>query len=190
MAQGKIIIFSAPSGAGKTTIVRHLLEINECLTFSISATTRPKRAGELDGKDYYFLSIPNFKDKIKEGAFIEYEEVYQGLFYGTLKTETERIWKMGKHIIVDVDVKGGLNLKNQFTDNALSVFIKTPDIATLEKRLRNRNTESETKLQERVNKAVEEMKYEQFFDKVIVNDEMEKAFKEAESIVNNFIGNK
>ena len=190
MVHGKIIIFSAPSGAGKTTIVRHLLEKNECLTFSISATTRQKRKGEVDGKDYYFLSVEDFKKKINQKAFIEYEEVYEGLFYGTLKQEAERIWKMGKHIIVDVDVKGGVNLKNQFKKNALSVFIKTPNIATLEERLRNRNTESEAKLQERVNKAVEEMAYEQYFDKIIVNDQIENAFKEAEAIVEAFIGNR
>lgn len=187
MAQGKIIIFSAPSGAGKTTIVRHLLTINECLTFSISATTRSKRNGEVDGKDYYFLSVSDFEEKIKQDAFIEYEEVYQGLFYGTLKVEAERIWELGKHLIVDVDVKGGYNLKKQFGENALSVFIKPPDISTLETRLRNRKTESEEKLKERVSKAVHEMEFQQYFDKVIVNDQIDRAFKEAEEIVNEFI---
>ncbi len=190
MSQGKIIIFSAPSGAGKTTIVRHLLAHNECLTFSISATTRQKRKGEVDGKDYYFLSVDEFKEKIAQEAFIEYEEVYEGLFYGTLKQEAERIWQLGKHIIVDVDVKGGINLKEQFRENAISVFVKPPDLSILETRLRNRKTESEEKVKERIAKAIDELAYERFFDAVIINDQIENTFEEAEKIVDRFIAEK
>ncbi|UZR96060.1 guanylate kinase [Chondrinema litorale] len=187
MSQGKIVIFSAPSGAGKTTIVRHLLAKNKCLTFSISATTRSKRPNEVDGKDYYFLSKETFIEKIKQNAFAEYEQVYEGLFYGTLKEEVNRIWNEGKHIIVDVDVKGGLNLKKQYGDQALAVFVKPPDIQTLETRLRNRNTESEDKLLERIAKASEELQFEKQFDVALVNDNIETAFKDAEALVDKFI---
>lgn len=187
MLQGKIIIISAPSGAGKTTIVRHLLATNECLTFSISATTRKKRPYEEHGHDYYFLDLEDFKQKIKQDAFIEYEEVYTNLFYGTLKEEIERIWELGKHVIVDVDVKGGLNLKNLYRDKALAIFVKPPNIATLEKRLRNRKTDSEEKLKERVQKAVKELTYEPKFDNTIVNDKLEDALIESEKLVNQFI---
>ena len=187
MSQGKIVIFSAPSGAGKTTIVRHLLAKNKCLTFSISATTRSKRPNEIDGKDYYFLSKETFMNKIAQNAFAEYEQVYDGLFYGTLKDEIIRIWNEGRHIIVDVDVKGGLNLKKQYGEKALAIFVKPPDITTLEERLRNRKTESEEKLQERITKASEELNYEKYFDVTLINDDIEKAFKEAESLVDSFI---
>ena len=187
MFQGKILIFSAPSGAGKTTIVRHLLATNECLTFSISATTRKKRHYEVHGHDYYFLDVKDFKQKIRENVFIEYEQVYADVFYGTLKEEIQRIWESGKHIIVDVDVKGGLNLKKLYGNDALAVFVKPPDIDTLEKRLRNRKTEPEEKLKERIKKAVEELTYEPRFDATIINDKLEDAYLKAEQLVNQFI---
>ncbi|MEM1137115.1 MAG: guanylate kinase [Bacteroidota bacterium] len=187
MSQGKILIFSAPSGAGKTTIVKHLLGINKCFTFSISATTRLKRLNEVHGKDYYFLSREDFLEKIGQQAFVEYEQVYEDIYYGTLKKEIQRIWDEEKHVLVDVDVKGGLNLKKQYGERALAVFVKPPNIATLENRLRQRKTESEEKLRERISKAEEEMAFEKFFDLILINDSLEKALEEAETIVNQFI---
>ena len=186
--QGKIIIFSAPSGAGKTTIVKHLLNVNPQLSFSISACTRDKRGRkETHGKDYYFITPEEFRQKIEEDAFVEWEEVYEGAFYGTLKSEIERIWSLGKHAILDVDVKGGLAIKNFYKDRALAVFVKPPSVEELAKRLVSRATDSEASISGRVFKAKFEMSFEPNFDTVIVNDDLEKAFHEAEKLVNNFL---
>ncbi|QCR23483.1 guanylate kinase [Pontibacter sp. SGAir0037] len=191
MQQGKIIIFSAPSGAGKTTIVKHLLSINPQLNFSISACTRDKRGRtEENGKDYYFITPEEFKKKISNDEFVEWEEVYEGAFYGTLKSEIQRIWDSGKHVILDVDVKGGLSIKNFYKNQALAVFVKPPSIEELASRLTARNTDSASSISSRVFKAKFELSFEDQFDKVIVNDNLEKAFAEAEKLVNDFIGTK
>jgi guanylate kinase len=187
LAEGKLIIFSAPSGAGKTTIVKHLLSIIPEISFSISCTTRPKRENETDGKDYYFLSEEEFKLKIKNQEFIEYEEVYDGRFYGTLHSEIERLWAQGKQVIFDIDVKGGLNLKNQFKDRALAVFIAPPSLKDLEERLKNRNTENEESLKIRIQKADEELSFAKDFDAVIINDNLERAKNKAENLVKSFL---
>jgi guanylate kinase len=188
MSTGKAIIFSAPSGSGKTTIVRHLLTKFPELGFSISASTRDKRGRtEQNGKDYYFLTPEDFKKKIDEGAFIEWEEVYEGNFYGTLKEEIQRLWDNGKHVIFDVDVKGGLNLKKYFGENALAIFVKVPSYEVLQERLKDRGTESEESLSRRIFKARFEMSFEDQFDTVIVNDDMERSFAEAERIVSEFL---
>src|SRR6187401_1455088 len=180
--EGKAIIFSAPSGSGKTTIVRHLLEKNPDLGFSISASTRDRRGRtESHGKDYYFLSPDEFKKKIDEDAFIEWEEVYEGNFYGTLKSEIERIWDEGKDVIFDVDVKGGLNLKKYFGDRALGVFVKVPSVEVLKERLRDRGTESDESLSRRLFKANFEMSFANKFDVVLVNEELQQSLKEAQS---------
>lgn len=186
--QGKIIIFSAPSGAGKTTIVKHLLNVNPALSFSISACTRDKRGRkEVHGKDYYFITPEEFRKKIDEDAFVEWEEVYEGAFYGTLKSEIERIWSTGKHVILDVDVKGGLSIKNFYKDRALGVFVKPPSVEELAKRLNSRNTDSEASISARVFKAKFELTFEDKFDVVIVNDDLERAFAEAEKVVSDFL---
>jgi guanylate kinase len=186
--QGKIIIFSAPSGAGKTTIVKHLLNVNPQLSFSISACTRDKRGRkETHGKDYYFITPEEFRQKIEEDAFVEWEEVYEGAFYGTLKSEIERIWSLGKHAILDVDVKGGLAIKNFYKDRALAIFVKPPSVEELAKRLISRATDSEASISGRVFKAKFEMSFENKFDTVIVNDDLEKAFREAEKLVDKFL---
>ncbi|EJF11159.1 MULTISPECIES: guanylate kinase [Pontibacter] len=186
--QGKIIIFSAPSGAGKTTIVKHLLQVNPLLAFSISACTRDKRGRtEENGKDYYFITPEEFKQKIAKDEFVEWEEVYEGAFYGTLKSEIERIWESGKHVILDVDVKGGLSIKHFYKERALAVFVKPPSIEELAKRLQARNTDSASSISSRVFKAEFEMKFEDQFDKVIVNDNLEEACSKAEKLVNEFL---
>jgi len=186
--QGKIIIFSAPSGAGKTTIVKHLLQVNPNLAFSISACTRDKRGRtEENGKDYYFITPEEFKQKIENDEFVEWEEVYEGAFYGTLKSEIERIWKSGKHVILDVDVKGGLSIKHFYKNRALAVFVKPPSIDELAKRLQARNTDSASSISSRVFKAEFELKFENQFDKVIVNDNLEQACAKAEKLVNEFL---
>lgn len=188
MSSGKAIIFSAPSGSGKTTIVKHLLTTNPRLGFSISACTRDKRGrDEQNGKDYYFLTPEEFKSKIDQNAFVEWEEVYEGNFYGTLKAEIERIWNEGKTVIFDVDVKGGLHLKEYFGDSALAVFVKVPSLEVLTSRLRDRGTESEESLSRRLYKAKFEMSFEDRFDVSLVNDDMEKSFLQAEALVNNFL---
>jgi guanylate kinase len=188
MSSGKAIIFSAPSGSGKTTIVKHLLKNNPHLGFSISACTRDKRGrDEQNGKDYYFLTPEEFKSKIDDNAFVEWEEVYEGNFYGTLKEEIERIWNEGKAVIFDVDVKGGLHLKEYFGANALAIFVKVPSLDELSSRLRDRGTESEESLSRRLYKAKFEMSFEDKFDVSLVNDDMEKSFLEAETLVNNFL---
>ncbi len=188
MDKGKLIIFSAPSGAGKTSLVHHLLTQPELkLEFSVSATSRPKRAHEVDGKDYYFIDNKTFEKHIFENAFAEYEEVYKGNFYGTYKKEVERILEKGNNVIFDIDVKGGLNIKNLYNENALAIFVKPPSIEVLEARLRNRKTETEEKIQERLAKAHNELKFESEFDVVVVNDDFEKAKEEVSQIVNRFL---
>lgn len=188
MSKGKAVIFSAPSGSGKTTIVKHLINTIPDLGFSISACTRDKRGREeVNGKDYYFLTPEEFKSKIDKGDFIEWEEVYAGNFYGTLKEEIQRIWDNGKHVIFDVDVKGGLNLKNYFGDKALAIFVKVPSMDDLIHRLRDRGTESEDSLSRRIYKAKFEMTFEDKFDMTLVNKDLVDSYKEAEKMVSYFL---
>jgi len=187
MENGKLIIFSAPSGAGKTTIVQHLLEVFPQLEFSVSACSREKRRGETHGVDYYFLTVEEFKGKIKNNEFAEWEEVYTDHFYGTLKSEIERIWNKGKHIIFDMDVVGGLNLKKLFGDKALAIFVMPPSIEHLEKRLKLRETETPESIARRIGKAAHELQTAKYFDKIILNDDLDKAFIEAKKIVSEFI---
>jgi guanylate kinase len=184
---GKMIIFSAPSGSGKTTIVKWLLAEGLPLEFSISATSRLPRKGEANGKDYFFLTAEEFRTRIENEDFIEWQEVYTDKFYGTFKSEIDRIWKSGKHVIFDVDVLGGINLKKLFGNTALSLFIMPPSVEELERRLRHRNTDPEEVIKQRVDKAVYEMSFASGFDKVIVNDDLEKAKKEALEAIQNFI---
>ncbi len=186
--QGKIIIFSAPSGAGKTTIVKHLLNVNPALSFSISACTRDKRGrNETHGKDYYFITPEEFRRRIELDEFVEWEEVYEGAFYGTLKAEIERIWSTGKHAILDVDVKGGLAIKHFYRDRALAIFVKPPSVEELAKRLEARATDSASSISSRVFKAKFELSFEDKFDTVIVNEDLGKAFSEAEKLVTDFL---
>ncbi len=185
---GKAIIFSAPSGAGKTTIVQHLLDKHPELGFSISACTRDKRGRtEVDGVDYYFLTPEEFKKRIDKDEFVEWEEVYEGNFYGTLKEEVQRIWDSGKAVIFDVDVKGGLKLKKYFRDDALAVFVKVPSLEVLEERLKNRNSESSSSLSQRLYKAKFEMTFEEEFDVTLVNEDLPTSLKKAEDMVAGFI---
>lgn len=184
---GKALIFSAPSGSGKTTIVKHLLKNNPDLGFSISASTRDKRGRtEQDGKDYYFLTPEDFKRKIDNNEFIEWEEVYAGNFYGTLKEEIDRIWSEGRNVIFDVDVKGGINLKKYFGDKALAVFVKVPSIEVLKERLKERGTETEESLSRRIFKAKFEMTFQDKFDVVLVNEDLDKSLQEAQRLYNDF----
>ena len=186
MHQGKLIVFSAPSGSGKTSIVRHLLNQPELnLDFSISATSRPARENEVEGKDYYFLNNQQFQFHIEREEFIEYKEVYTNNFYGTLKNEVKRIWDDGKHVIFDIDVIGGLEIKEKYPNRTLTVFVKPPSIQEAEKRLRGRNTDTEAKIKERLKKAESEMKYEENFDVVLMNDDFETAKKEAFQLFTN-----
>lgn len=190
-ASGKLFVFSAPSGSGKTTIVHHLLKQKELhLDFSISATSRPKRGNEVDGKDYHFINFEKFKELIKNDDFVEWEEVYQHNFYGTLKSEIERIWQQGKHVIFDIDVVGGLRIKKKFPDKTLAIFVQPPSIAEMEKRLRNRQTDTEEKIRERVAKAERELQFAKDFDVILINDDLEIAKKEAYNLVSDFIENK
>jgi len=186
---GKIIIFSAPSGSGKSTIVNHLVKKFPELSFSISATSRAARGNEMNGIDYYFMDTPSFQKKISNGAFIEWEEVYDGTFYGTLKSEVERIISDNKVAVFDVDVVGGINIKKQFGDKALALFIKPPSLQILEERLKKRGTDTEETIKKRMSKAEKELGYAQFFDKIIVNDNLEDACHEAEITVRKFIDN-
>jgi guanylate kinase len=186
--RGKMIIFSAPSGSGKTTIVKWLLSEGLPLEFSVSATSRPPRPGEINGKDYYFLSAEEFKSKITNDELIEWQEVYTDKFYGTFKSEITRIWNSGKHVIFDVDVLGGRNLKSLFGDTALSIFIMPPSVEELEKRLRGRNTDPEDIIKQRVDKAVYEMSFANDFDKIIINDNLETAQLEAYNTIKKFVG--
>lgn len=185
--QGKLIIFSAPSASGKTTLVHHLLESDLGLQFSVSAASREKRENEIHTKDYYFLSAAEFRQKIKNEEFLEWEEVYKDHFYGTLKSEIERIWSEGHHVIFDVDVVGGLNIKKYYDDQALAVFVMPPSIEELEKRLRGRSTDSEEKIKLRIEKAEHELSFAKDFDVILINDDLDNAKIEAVEIVNGFI---
>jgi guanylate kinase len=184
----KLVIISAPSGAGKTTIVKHLLESGLNLSFSVSATTRPLRGTEKDGDDYFYLSVQEFKKKIENDEFVEWEEVYKDIFYGTLKSELERIWANGNFVLFDVDVKGGISLKNKFGINSIAIFIMPPSVKELENRLVKRATDTPEKIKIRVEKAHEELKLANQFDTVIVNHQLDKAKEEALNIVSSFLG--
>jgi guanylate kinase len=185
---GKVVIISAPSGAGKTTIVKHLLGIKSLrLDFSVSACTRPLRSGEVDGRDYHFMTVDHFKNLIEEGAFLEWEEVYKNSYYGTLKSEVERIWKTEHHVLFDVDVRGGINLKNKFGEKALAIFVMPPSIEVLHKRLQERGTESAERLQNRINKAAHELKFARKFDMTLLNDDLTEALHAAEQLVKKFL---
>ena len=188
--KGKIVIISAPSGAGKSTIVNHLLGKDLYLEFSISATTRTPRGKEKNGKEYYFLSVEEFRKKIRREEFIEWEEVYKNQLYGTLKSEIDRIWANGNHVLFDVDVKGGINLKNIFGHNAISIFIMPPSVKELEKRLVQRGTDDPAKIRMRVEKAEEEMKLADQFDSIAINDNLGKTQNEVYNLVKDFICDK
>ena len=188
MNNGKLIVFSAPSGSGKTTIVKYLLEQKELhLDFSISATSREKRGDEIDGKDYYFLSADEFQAKISADEFVEYEEVYKDNYYGTLKAELERIWALGKHVIFDIDVIGGLNIKKQFPKKTLAVFVSPPSVEELERRLRFRQTETDEKIQMRLAKAEREIAESDKFDVILKNYDLEIAKNDAYALVSNYL---
>jgi guanylate kinase len=184
---GKCIIFSAPSGAGKTTLVHKLLESSEQYAFSISACSREPRENERDGVDYYFIGLENFKQKISENAFVEWEEVYKNNYYGTLKSELIRIWSMGKTVVFDVDVVGGMNLKKVFKNNALAIFVNPPSMEILEERLRGRKTESEEKIQMRISKAQVEMDRASEFDVIIENNILERAVEQVKAVAAEFV---
>ena len=184
---GKLIVISAPSGAGKTSIVHHLLKNMSELSFSVSACSREKREKETHGEDYYFLGVEGFKERIKEDAFLEWEQVYENQYYGTLKSEIERIWSTGKTVIFDVDVVGGLNIKKQYPTECLSVFIMPPSVDVLRERLSGRSSESEEKIEIRLDKAEEEITQNQKFDTIILNDDFEIACEEIQEVITNFI---
>jgi guanylate kinase len=184
---GKVLIFSAPSGSGKSTIVNHILGLHPEVEFSVSATSRPPRGQEQDGVEYLFYSADIFRLLIRDDKFVEFEEVYPDRFYGTLKSEVNRIWSKGHVIIFDVDVKGGVNLKKYFGEQALSVFIQAPSVEVLRERLINRATDSMEEIEKRVAKAAEEMTYAPQFDRVLINDDLATAFREAEEMVNQFL---
>ena len=187
MNKGKLIVFSAPSGSGKTTIVRHLLNVDKLnLEFSISAASRNKRGEEVDGEDYYFLSLNEFKNKIEQDEFLEWEEVYKDNFYGTLRSEVERIWAKGKHVIFDIDVVGGLAIKKQFPEDTLAVFVQPPSVEELERRLRDRQTETEDKILMRLAKSTKELSSAKEFDVILYNDVLQVAKEEAEGLIGNF----
>ena len=183
----KVIIFSAPSGSGKSTIVSHILKLHPEMEFSVSATSRAPRGQERNGIEYHFFTADEFRKMIEEDKFVEYEEVYAGSFYGTLKSEVQRIWDKGHVIIFDVDVKGGVNLKKYFGDKALSIFIQAPSVEELRKRLIARGTDSAEAIAKRVAKASEEMTYADKFDYILVNDDLQKAYAEAEKVVDDFL---
>lgn len=187
MKQGKLIIFSAPSGAGKTTIVRHLLKKFPNLSFSISATTRESRGAEVHENDYYFITKEDFLHRVARQEFVEFEEVYSGTFYGTLRSEIQRIWNEDKHVIFDIDVEGGLRLKRKYEDDALAIFVQPPSLEVLKARLCGRGTDSDEKLQERFIKAEKELKYADKFDVILKNYELETACKEAEQLISDFL---
>ena len=188
--QRRAILFSAPSGSGKTTIIKRLMGYFDCFEFSISATSRKPRQGEADGVDYYFLTPESFEEKVRQGLFLEWEEVYAGTCYGTLKSEIDRICGMGKVMIFDVDVNGGLNIKKFFGDDALAIFVMPPSIEVLEQRLRSRGTESEESILKRLSRSRKELDESPKFDVTIVNDDLDKAVEETRRIIENFIGNK
>ena len=183
----KLVLFAAPSGAGKTTIVKRLLQTFDNLAFSISATTRPRRIHEVDGRDYYFMDQETFKAHIDADDFVEWEEVYPGTFYGTLKREVERLWQSNKDVVFDVDVQGALRIKQAYPQQCLSVFVKPPSLSALISRLEGRQTESVESLQERIGKAEEELKFENKFDYILVNDVLDVAVKEAEHLVGDWL---
>lgn len=188
MKKGKLFIFSAPSGAGKTTIVKHLLnKFNQELSFSISATTRPPRGQEVDGRDYYFISKEAFQEKIKNKEFVEYEEVYNGIYYGTLQSEVQRIWDDGKSVVFDIDVVGGRNLKGIFQNQALAIFVQPPSLEELERRLSTRGTDSIEKVKERIEKAEYELDQAKFFDTILLNDNLPEACQQAERLIEGFL---
>ena len=187
---GKTIIISAPSGAGKTTIVKHLLDCGLNLSFSISATTRPKRGTEQHGIDYFFTSVAEFKELIDNNELVEWQEVYKDLYYGTLKSELERIWNAGRHVLFEVDAIGGLNLKNTFGADSLAIFIMPPSIAELEKRLCDRGSDAKDKIKMRIDKATEEIMLAEKFDEIIINDNLEKAKSDAFNLISGFINEK
>ncbi len=185
--EDKVIIITAPSGAGKTTLVKLLLEKNENLAFSVSACTRGRRENEIEGKDYYFMNSDTFQNKILEDAFIEYEEVYPGNYYGTLKTEIENLWVNNKIVVFDIDVQGAMRIKRKLKEKALSIFIKPPSKEILIKRLKDRKTETDEMIQRRIDKADKELNYVMSFDYCVVNDSLEVAYAELEGIVHKFI---
>ena len=187
MNNQKLIIFTAPSGAGKTTIVRHLLKTRKDIAFSISACTRPPRYGEVNGMDYYFLSADEFKRKVGQNEFVEYEEVYDNQYYGTLRSEIERLWREGKHVLFDIDVKGARSIKEAYGTRALSVFVKPPSFEILKQRLINRKTEDERSLRKRINRVKEEMTYERLFDVTLINSDLDTALVDAERLVAQFL---
>ncbi len=184
---GKLLIFSAPSGSGKTTIIKQVIQQVDKLEFSISACSRQARTGETNGKDYYFLTADDFRRRINNDEFIEWEEVYKDVYYGTLKSEINRIWDNGNNVIFDVDVLGGINLKKQFGDKALSIFIQPPSVEILRKRLENRGTESPEQIEKRISRAEYELSFTKEFDTIILNDDLDKAVKETVLNVNNFL---
>jgi len=184
--QGKAIIFSAPSGSGKTTLVHYLLATNSNLSFSVSATTREQRGSEIHEHDYYFFSPDKFRQKLQEHAFVEWQEVYPDRYYGTLKSEIDKIWKGQKNVIFDVDVKGGVNLKNYFGDRALAIFVRPPSLNTLQERLSARNTDSAQSIQHRLDKAEYELEFEKLFDVTVVNDDLGEAKREVQQLYQTF----
>lgn len=184
---GKVVIVSAPSGSGKTTVVNHLLESFDCFAFSVSATTRAPRGTEKDGEAYYFITEEEFRRRIEADAFVEHEQVYKGVYYGTLKSEVERIWGDGKVILFDVDVKGGVNLKKYFGKDALSIFVKAPSIKEIRRRLEKRGTDSPEFIEDRVRKARIEMMYQPKFDYILLNDDLSTCLTEADQVVGGFV---
>ncbi len=188
-SKGKLVVFSAPSGSGKTTIVRHLLDQFEGLEFSVSATSRPPRGKEQHGVDYFFLDPDTFRAKAEQGHFLEWEEVYPGTHYGTLKSEVERLWEQGKTVAFDIDVEGGINLKNQYGERALTVFVQAPSREVLRERLERRGTDDAAQIERRLAKADQEMERARHFDVVIVNDDLEKAKAEASELIGKFLAN-
>ncbi len=184
---GKLLIFSAPSGSGKTTIVKEVLKQVQNLEFSISASSRAPRNGEIDGKDYYFMSVDAFKNRIENKEFVEYEEVYNNQYYGTLKNELIRIWENGNHVVFDVDVIGGLNIKKQYPEQSLSIFIQAPSIDELKKRLQNRGTETDEQIAKRIQKAEYELGFANKFDTIILNSDLDLAVKETIKQVKDFL---
>lgn len=187
MEDKKLIIFTAPSGAGKTTIVRHLLRVRSDLAFSISACTRSPRYGEINGMHYNFMSVNEFRKKIEEGDFLEWQMVYENQYYGTLKSEVERLWALGKHVVFDIDVKGAWEIKKQYKEKAIAIFVKPPSFEELRDRLVNRKTEDEKSLRKRIARVQEEMTYEHKFDISLINSDLEHALKQAEELVDDFI---